>query len=306
MVSYFQTSEPACDKEHCPQQIGMEIIPRSVDLGGFEVRRILPSSGKRTVGPYVFWDQAGPGEFLTGKGLDVRPHPHICLSTMTYLFSGRLEHRDTLGSHQIIEPGAVNLMTAGSGIAHSERTPKADRIQQSDFFGIQSWLALPINKEEISPTFTHYDKTVIPSFTDQGIQFFLATGEWQGMKSPVITHNDALFLECKLNENAVLTIPALAEERAIHILSGEISVADQNYLSATMLILQPGAEITCKALSSAHIIILGGSPLEQPRYLWWNFVASNKERIEQAKADWQAGKFGKIPGDDKEFIPLPI
>ena len=158
-MSYFPSRDPECRNENCPRQVEVEIIPRSVDLGGFQVNRVLPSQVKRTVGPFVFWDQAGPGEFLTGNGLDVRPHPHICLSTMTYLFHGRLMHRDTLGSAQIIEPGDVNLMTAGHGIAHSERSPQADRLQNQDFFGIQCWLALPLDKEEMVPTFTHHEKT---------------------------------------------------------------------------------------------------------------------------------------------------
>lgn len=304
-MSYFTSPDPACRQNDCPRLVNLEIVPRSVDLGGFSVGRVLPAVEKRTVGPFVFWDQAGPGEFLTGKGLDVRPHPHICLSTMTYVFSGRLEHRDTLGSHQIIEPGAVNLMTAGRGIAHSERTPQADRVGESQFFAIQSWLALPLDKEEMAPSFTHYDYASIPSIDEAGTRMRLATGEWLGVRSPVVTHNDALFLDCHLDAASSLSIPNTLEERAIHILSGDISLDRTTYTSGRMLILKPGHEIKLKAETNAHVIILGGSPLESPRYLWWNFVASSKERIEQAKADWQDGKFGKIPGDDKEFIPLP-
>lgn len=304
-MSYFKTQDPQCEQANCPKHVSLEIIPRTVDLGGFEVSRVLPSSAQRTVGPFVFWDQAGPGEFLTGKGLDVRPHPHICLSTMTYLFSGRLLHRDTLGSEQIIEPGAVNLMTAGRGIAHSERTPPADRLHNSDFFGIQSWLALPLEKEEMPPSFTHYDSKDIPTLEDNKVRMHIVTGEWAGIKSPVITQNDALFVECHIDAGASIIIPATLEERAIHILSGQMTVDNKNYGNARMLILKSGAEIKITANTSAHLIILGGSPLESPRFLWWNFVASSKERIEQAKQDWQAGKFGKIPGDDKEYIPLP-
>lgn len=305
-MTYFESPDPTCDRAHCPQSVVMEIIPRTVDLGGFNVRRVLPSTEKRTVGPFVFWDQAGPGEFLTGKGLDVRPHPHICLSTMTYLFSGRLEHRDTLGSHQIIEPGAINFMTAGRGIAHSERTPQADRSESHPLFGIQSWLALPINKEEMAPSFTHYDQSTIPTFTESGIRIHLAAGEWRGEKSPVITHTDGLFMECHLDAGAELFIPATHDERALHLLSGQITIDNTPYTSGHMLILKPGMEIKIKSGITSHAIILGGSPLEEPRFLWWNFVASSKERIEQAKMDWQQGKFGKIPGDDKEFIPLPV
>lgn len=304
-MSYFKTQEPTCESKHCPQKISLEIIPRSVDLGGFHVGRVLPSKEKRTVGPFVFWDQAGPGEFLTGAGLDVRPHPHICLSTMTYLFRGTLEHRDTLGSDQIIVPGDVNLMTAGRGIAHSERTPQSERMHPHQFFGIQCWLALPLNKEETAPTFTHYDKTTIPSAQEKDIALRVVAGEWMGLKSPVITLNDALFVECDLKSKAELMIPTTTEERAIYVLAGEIVADGVHYSGGRMLILKPGSEIKVTVISDAHMIILGGAALEEPRYLWWNFVASSKDRIEQAKLDWKEGKFGKIPGDDKEFIPLP-
>lgn len=303
-MSNFNDPDPLC-KNLCPERISLEIIPRTVDLGGFEVRRVLPSKDKRTVGPFVFWDQAGPGEFLSGQGLDVRPHPHICLSTMTYLFAGSLDHRDTLGSHQIITPGAVNLMTAGRGIAHSERTPQLERSHPHQLFGLQCWLALPIAKEEMAPSFSHYDPSMIPAAKESGVQFSVAAGEFHGVKSPVNAQIDALFVECQLEVGAVVKIPATMEERAVHVLSGEVVIDGHQYTNARMLILKPGCDITVKAVSNAHIIILGGPALEAPRYLWWNFVASHKDRIEQAKLDWQAGKFGKIPGDDKEFIPLP-
>lgn len=305
LMSYFKTKNPICKSKKCPKQIDIEIIPRSVDLGGFLVGRVLPSKEKKTVGPFVFWDQAGPGEFLTGNGLDVRPHPHICLSTMTYLFDGTLEHRDTLGSHQIIVPGDVNLMTAGRGIAHSERTPQQVRRNPHHFFGIQCWLALPLNKEEMRPSFTHYDKSLIPHNDSKVMNIRVIAGEWMGLKSPVLTQNDALFVECKLKVRAEFKIPKTTEERAIYILSGEIMVDSIHYGSSRMLILKPDFEVKISAISDANIIILGGSALEEPRYLWWNFVASSKERIEQGKIDWKEGKFGTIPGDDKEFIPLP-
>ncbi len=203
-------------------------------------------------------------------------------------------HRDTLGSAQIIEAGAVNLMTAGRGIAHSERTPPEDRQHEHAFFGIQSWLALPLDKEEMAPSFSHYDQSAIPTVTEDGMIFHIAAGNWRGLASPVITHNDALFVECHLASNAVLHVPAEIEERAIHVLSGQVSVDHVTYDASRMLVLKPGTEIKLTALTDAHVILLGGSPLEQPRYLWWNFVASSKERIEQAKLDWQEGKFGHI------------
>lgn len=304
-MSYFKAKDPICATQNCPQQIRMELIPRSVDLGGFQVERILPSKEKRTVGPFVFWDQAGPGELLTSKGIDIRPHPHIGLSTMTYLFSGRLEHRDTLGSHQIITPGEVNLMTAGRGIAHSERTPLPDRLYPQPFFGIQCWLALPLNKEETDPSFTHYDKSAIPALDEEKMSIRVIAGEWMGHKSSVNTQIDAFFIECKLKTHAELVIPSTLEERAIHLLCGKIIIDNIFYKDPRMLILKPGAKLKVIAASDVHMIILGGPPLEERRYLWWNFVASSKEKIEQAKSDWKEGKFGKIPGDDKEFIPLP-
>ncbi|MGC1182907.1 pirin family protein [Legionella sp.] len=305
-MSYFNTKDPLCERKKCPRQISIEIIPRSVDLGGFQVVRVLPSKEKRTVGPFVFWDQAGPGEFLTGQGLDVGPHPHIGLSTMTYLFEGIIEHRDTLGNHQIILPGDVNLMTAGRGIAHSERTPQQERKHPQHLFGIQCWLALPLNKEEMNPSFTHYDNSIIPTNIDtKDINLRIVSGEWMGVKSPVITQNDALFVEFALRNYASINVPATTEERAIYILSGEIMINNVHFSSNRMLILKTGFEIKLSAVSNANIIILGGTALEEPRYLWWNFVASSKEKIEQAKLDWTDGKFGKIPGDDKEYIPLP-
>jgi len=285
--------------------VNVEILPRVVDLGGFEVRRILPCIEKKTVGPFVFWDQAGPGEFIRGHGIDVRPHPHICLSTMTYLFKGRLQHRDSIGSNRIITPGDVNLMTAGRGIAHSERTPEIDRLHNHPIFGIQTWLAIPINKEEINPKFTHYSKEQLPRIVEKNLEISLVAGEWMGLKSPVDTLIDTLFVECKLKEHAELNIPATTEERAIHILSGSVKLDNYDYGNQRMLILKPNSEIKVTATDEAHIILLGGSPLEEPRHLWWNFVASSKDRIEQAKLDWSEGKFGEIPGDDQEFIPLP-
>ncbi|KTD58555.1 pirin [Legionella sainthelensi] len=306
-MSYFNVKDPVCETKSCTKPIKMELIPRTVDLGGFEVGRVLPSKEKRTVGPFVFWDQAGPNELLSGKGLDVRPHPHIGLSTMTYLFSGRLEHRDTLGSHQLIVPGDVNLMTAGRGIAHSERTPHQDRFYPHPFFGIQCWLALPLTKEDVSPSFTHYDKSIIPTNNDsKNMSLRVVAGEWDGIKSPVFTLNDALFVECQLKANAALIIPKTIEERAIFILQGKIIIDNTSYPCVKMLILKTDTEIKVTAADDTHIIILGGTALETRRYVWWNFVASSKERIEQAKFDWKTGKFGKIPGDEDEFIPLPV
>lgn len=305
-MSYFAAQEPACHHQHDNHPIEFDIIPRSVDLGGFEVRRVLPNSQKRMVGPFIFWDQAGPADFLIGQGIDVRPHPHICLSTMTYLFTGSLLHRDTLGSEQIISPGDVNLMTAGSGIAHSERTPVNVRQQSHHFFGIQCWLALPKQREEVAPDFKHYSKTSLPLHHEKGIALHVVVGSFLGLASPVITESAALFVDCKLSPGTRFSIPATTEERALYLLSGNIVIDGVEYHPSRMLVLKPAQAIECCAKEEeAHFIILGGDALDGDRYIWWNFVASTKERIEQAKVDWQTGKFGRIPGDDKEFIPLP-
>ncbi|QMT61481.1 pirin family protein [Legionella sp. PC997] len=305
-MSYFNANDPICETQGCPEQVSVVLLPRAVDLGGFQVERIIPSKEKKTVGPFVFWDQAGPSELLTGGGIDILPHPHIGLSTMTYLFSGKLEHRDTLGSCQIIVPGEVNLMTAGRGIAHSERTPYEARFYPHHFFGIQCWLALALNKEETNPSFTHYDKSAIPIYNDdKNMSLRIVTGEWMGSKSSVIAPNGALFVECKLKPHIQFSIPSTVEERAIYLLSGKITIENIPYNATSMLILKTGVEVKITATSEVHMIILGGPPLEQRRYLWWNFVASSKERIEQAKLDWSEGRFGTIPGDDKEWIPLP-
>ncbi|CAM2802740.1 pirin family protein [Legionella worsleiensis] len=294
------------DEKKYPQQIELEIIPRTVDLGGFDASRVLPTKQKRTVGPFIFWDQMGPGEFLTGTGIDVRPHPHIGLSTMTYLLSGTLEHRDTLGTFQVIVPGEVNVMTAGRGIAHSERTPQKERAQSHDLWGIQCWLALPLHQEEMEPDFKHYAQKVIPVHNDRhGITFRVVAGEWMGLKSPVNMHTDGLFIEWGLPAASQVSIPSIAEEQAIYILSGEVSIDNVRFKSNRMLILRPGSEVKITAMTHSMFVLLGGAPLDKPRYLWWNFASSSKERIEQAKQDWKEGVFGTIPGDDDEFIPLP-
>lgn len=305
-MSSLDAKLPTRERKPCRQPIVLDLVPRLVDQGSFSVQRVLPSSGKRTVGPFVFWDQIGPGELLSGQGLDVRPHPHICLSTMTYLFQSNIEHRDTLGTAQILKPGDVNLMTAGRGIVHSLRTPANARLEPQAFFGIQCWLALPLDKEETNPSFTHYDKQQIPSYeADKHFRLRVIAGDWLGLKSPVSTLSDAIFVENHLKTGAQLVIPPTIEERAIYLLNGDVMIDRIHYGPSRMLLLKPGITVTLKALTDTHCIILGGSALEGPRYLWWNFVASSEQRIEQAKQDWQSGAFGKIPGDDMEFIPLP-
>lgn len=257
------------------------------------------------VGPFIFWDQAGPGEFIAGRCLDVLPHPHIGLSTMTYLFSGSLHQRDTLGSDQVITPGAVNMMTAGQGIAHSERTPMNARKQKSDLFGIQCWLALPEGKSEMAPSFEHYANQALPTMTEDGILIKLAAGELGGVKSPVITQSPAVFAECHVEAGKKLSLPANIEERAIYIMNGSLAVDGTSFTATRLLVFKPGVEIILSAEQDSHFIILGGDAMDGPRHIWWNFVATSRERIEQAKQDWKSGKFGKVPGDEEDFVPLP-
>lgn len=304
-MSYMSAKDPNCETQTCPADLNMVIIPRAVDLGGVNVRRALPSTKKCMVGPFIFWDQAGPDELMSGTGIDVRPHPHIGLSTLTYLFEGRFEHRDSLGNHQIIMPGDINLMTAGQGIAHSERTPQADRVGHHKFFGIQCWLALPKNREEMQPDFAHYESQSMPVINEQGFKATVVAGTYQGLKSPVKTVSETLFIDCKLNKGTKISIPAEVEERAVYILTGQVVVDNITYPQGRMLLLKSGHDVDLIASDECHIILLGGSVLDGERHVWWNFVSSNKDRIEQAKSDWIEGRFAKIPGDDKEFIPLP-
>lgn len=224
---------------------------------------------------------------------------------MTYLFSGRLEHRDSLGNHQIIEPGDVNLMTAGKGITHSERTPLQDRKQQHQLFGIQCWLALPKEMEEMESGFSHYSVNALPLIDDIGLNARIVAGQYQGIKSPVKTVSETLLVDCRLDKNAVFNISAETEERAVYILRGKVIVDEIVYGHGQMLLLKPGHDINIVGCEASHILLLGGAVLDGERHVWWNFVSSSKERIEQAKRDWKQGKFAKIPGDDKEFIPLP-
>lgn len=285
--------------------ISDHIIPRTSDLGQMQVKRALPSVGKRAVGPFVFWDQMGPGELLTDQGIDVRPHPHIGLATLTYLFEGQIEHRDSLGIRQLITPGAINLMTAGSGIVHSERSDAASRASVSPLFGLQSWLALPQSHEECSPDFLHVPEAALPRFDENGTQGRVVLGRFQGLSAPTPFPMDALYLDVTLDAGAVMEFPPAWEERALYALRGEIEVDGVTYPKETLLVLHPQQPVRLKAVAGpVHVILFGGEPLDGPRYLWWNFVASDRERLEVAKIDWLEGRFPIVPGET-EFIPLP-
>jgi redox-sensitive bicupin YhaK (pirin superfamily) len=280
------------------------ILPRARDIGEFEVRRALPSKEKQMVGPFIFFDQMGPAEFLVGRGMDVRPHPHIGLSTVTYLFRGQIDHRDSLGTFETIRPGELNWMTSGQGIVHSERTPAQDRLEGPDLFGIQAWVALPRSVEDTIPAFQHYARDEMPEIHDSGTQVRLIAGSLYGESSPVVTHSDMFYAEVVLESGASIPLSADYDERAIFIVEGALEIAEDVYEAGRLVVLRPGDEIRVTSKGPSRSMFLGGEPMDGPRYLWWNFVASSKDRIEQAKNDWKLDRFARVPGDD-ERIPLP-
>jgi redox-sensitive bicupin YhaK (pirin superfamily) len=302
-MNSYVTSGPAAQ---LPAQVEAMILPRAHDVGGFEVRRALPAAERQMIGPWIFFDQMGPGEFLTGRGLDVRPHPHIGLATVTYLFDGSILHRDSLGSREQIIPGDVNWMTAGRGIAHSERTDPALRSHSNRLFGIQSWVALPQTKEEMPPAFVHHAAAELPTLHDNGIVLRLIAGEGWGLRSPVETQWPLFYADVALTAGAALPLPDQHEERGAYVVEGEIEVAGTSFGPGRMLLFRQGDQLSLHAgPTGARLLMLGGAAMDGPRFIFWNFVSSSRDRIEQAKADWKAGHFAKVPGDDKEFIPLP-
>jgi redox-sensitive bicupin YhaK (pirin superfamily) len=285
--------------------VDIVVEPSSKDLGGFRVRRALPSIKKRMVGPFVFLDHMGPARFEAGHGIDVRPHPHIGLATLTYLVEGSIFHRDTLGSAQDIVPGDVNWMTAGRGIAHSERSSPESRKAARQMMGVQSWIALPKAHEETAPGFFHHAGAGLPVLTDTGLRVRVVAGSAFGETSPVQVFSETLYVDASIAAGAVLPLPIEAIERCVYILSGSVEIAGETFEQHRLLIFRPSDAIAVRAMTASRIIIAGGEPLDGDRHLWWNFVSSSKERIEQAKADWKARKFGLVPGDTEEFIPLP-
>ncbi|MEO1171400.1 MAG: pirin family protein [Myxococcota bacterium] len=295
---------PDSRSDGAADDLELVIVPRTRDLGGFEVARVLPSAVRRLVGPFIFFDRMGPSRMDAGTGMDVRPHPHIGLSTVTYLFDGRIMHRDSLGTRQLIEPGAVNWMTAGQGIAHSERSPNDARAEGPSLFGIQAWCALPKSAEETTPAFAHHPKDTLPVIEDGGVRSVVIAGHYAGERSPVAVEWDTLYVDAQMTVGTQLPIDASHEERAIFIVEGEIELGGRAHPAGEMLVLKPGVPMTVKALSPARLMLLGGATMDGQRYIWWNFVSSSKERIEQAKADWTAGRFDAVP-DESEWIPLP-
>jgi redox-sensitive bicupin YhaK (pirin superfamily) len=289
-----------------PNEIETVIVPRAHDVGGFAVHRALPAKEKQMIGPFIFFDQMGPGEFLTGKGLDVRPHPHIGLSTVTYLFDGSILHRDSLGTQLPIVPGDVNWMTAGRGIAHSERTDTSLRSTRNSLFGIQSWAALPKTMEETPAAFAHHAAESLPVLDDGGVRLRLIAGEGWGLHSPVLTHWPLFYADATLAPDARLPLPDLHEERGAYIVEGSVQVAGTHFAAGRMLLFRSGDRLALTAgPEGARLLLLGGAVMDGPRHIFWNFVSSSRDRIEQAKADWKAGHFGKVAGDEEEFIPLP-
>lgn len=282
--------------------VELTIQPRVRSLGEFDVRRVLPSAKRRMVGPFVFLDHMGPAVFPPGQGIAVRPHPHIGLATITYLFEGEILHRDSLGYRQLIQAGAVNLMTAGHGIVHSERASD-DLAVTSRLHGIQSWIALPLELEEIEPTFLHYPATTLPERSIDGCRVRVIMGSAYGLQSPVLTYSPTLYLEATLPAGGELVLLDEAKERAVYVVAGSVAIGADVYAEGTLAVLREGATAPLRAATEARIIIVGGAPVG-PRHIWWNFVSSSEARIERAKRDWADMRMGTVPGDD-EFIPLP-
>lgn len=292
-------------------QIETVIVPRARDLGGFEVRRALPSAQRQMVGPFIFFDQMGPAEFLTGTGIDVRAHPHIGLGTVTYLMKGRLHHRDSLGTDAWIEPGAVNWMLAGQGITHSERTDGEARKAPLSMFGLQTWLALPKDREEDAAGFTHLGRDQLPELEGEGKEVRLILGHAWGERVGLEMPSEVFYADARLSPGASIPLPDDHEDRGVYILDGEVSSAGQVFEAGRMLVFRPGDRVSVKAGPlGARVMLLGGATMDGPRHIWWNFVASSREKIEAAKeawraGDWMHGRFHLPPGDDHEFIPAP-
>jgi len=304
-MSFFPAKDPQFGDAQSSDAVAHIIVPRTVDLGGLQVRRALPSARSRMVGPFIFFDHFGPAVFRAGQGIDVRPHPHIGLATVTYLLDGEIVHRDSLGSAMPIRPGAVNWMTAGRGIVHSERTAPDHRDGGEPLHGLQLWVALPMKDEETAPAFAHTPAAEIPELHENGLMLRVIAGAMHGQRSPVATLWETIFAQARLKAGSILPLDADYEERALYVLSGEIEIGGAGHPSQRLLVLKPGDRVEIKALEDAHFVVVGGAAMDGPRHIWWNFVSSCQDRIEAAKADWKSGRFAIVPGDTSEFIPLP-
>ena len=304
-MSVMPKTDPACTQAAEPA-VELEIAAHSRNLGdGFTVRRLLPTAARRMVGPFIFVDHLGPVQLRPDTGLDVRPHPHINLATVTYLFEGEIGHLDSVGSDQVIRPGAVNWMTAGRGIVHSERSPAAVRKSGPRLHGMQLWVALPTAAEEVEPSFQHHPTATIPAVELPGARLRIVAGSAYGAVSPVQVLSPLFYVEAQLERGAELTLPAEYLGRAVYVVNGTISCDGKPHGEGTMLVCRPHAQVRLCALEPAHVMLLGGAPLDGERFVFWNFVSSSHERLERAKDDWRNGRFPKVPGDEIEFIPLP-
>ena len=304
-MSFFPGNDPQPGDAFACDAIETLIIPNAKDIGGFEVRRALPTAKRRLVGPFIFFDRMGPAILRGGQAMDVRPHPHIGLATVTYLFDGKVRHRDSLGTEMVIEPGDLNLMTAGRGIVHSERTPEELRGAPMAMSGLQTWLALPDGGEEVDPLFENTGRATMPEIDADGISGRVVIGSFHGWRSPVRTASETLYVDLHIAPGASLQIPPDAEERAIYVLDGEVEISSDRFPADRLLAFRPSDEIVVSSERGAHVMLFGGASLGSKRYIWWNFVSSSKERIEQAKQEWRTGRFDIVPGDEEEFIPLP-
>ena len=285
--------------------IDLVIEGRPRDLGGFVVRRVLPSMMRRLVGPFIFFDHMGPVAFPPGEGLSVRPHPHIALATITYLLEGAFVHRDSLGSDQTIRPGDVNWMVAGRGVVHSERTAPEVKASGGRMHGIQTWVALPQKDEEIEPRFEHHPKSTIPIVNRPGAELHVIAGTAYGAKAPTGVLSPTLYAHARLDAGASLPVDEEHEERAVYVVDGSIACSGKTFTEGSMFVLRPGASVSLQALEASNVMLVGGARIDGERHIFWNFVSSSKERLDRAKTDWREQRFPKIPGDDVEFIPLP-
>lgn len=304
MSNILDAAEQRCDAVERPcNAIELILDPRVADLGGFSVRRLLPTAQRRMIGPWIFFDEMGPADFPAGKGINVRPHPHIGLATVTYLFEGEILHRDSVGSLQRITPGAINLMVAGRGITHSERERPEATAGAHRLHGLQLWLALPTEDEEVEPAFHHFSAEAIPSIDVKGVPVRVMMGSAYGITSPVPVFSETLYLEARLKAGQTLELPD-ATERAVYVVDGALQAQGSDLQTQTMAIFSSDQGVSVTATEDARIALIGGAPLGK-RFIEWNFVSSRKERIDQAKDDWRAGRFAKVLGDEVEFIPLP-
>jgi redox-sensitive bicupin YhaK (pirin superfamily) len=281
------------------------ITPVTHDLGDFKVNRTLPSKQRTMVGPFIFIDEFGPARLPAGQGMDVRPHPHINLATVTYLFDGAIEHRDSIGSRAVIEPGAVNLMTAGSGIVHSERSPQELRPSGPSLYGMQTWLALPDGREEVDPAFDHIPAAMLPLIEDTGVRARVLMGDLWGVLAATPQHSPTIYADIELDAGGAIPIDSEADERALMLVGGEADLDGQPLELFNLYVLKPGYHPRVSSSGGGRLMLMGGQAFATQRYVFWNFVSSSRDRINQAKADWKALRFPLIPGDDEEYIPLP-